>query len=84
MASPAEPASEPRQWHAVWSPFLTARAARGFADRLGTLTGLEFTVIEIAPRQHQVAFTYTNAGQRDTALGLIEARTGLNLEENER
>lgn len=77
-AEPA-PATVPREWHAIWAPFRTEIAARGFVSRLENVTGLDFRVAKLGKGAWQVAFAYRDETERDAGLEQIAAATGLDL-----
>lgn len=70
-------------WHVFWSPFRSALSARGFAARLGRVTGAEFKVIEQGLGQYAVAFPYADETERLARLAEIQAETGLAVLEEE-
>lgn len=72
-------AAAPREWHAIWAPFRTEIAARGFVSRLERVTGLDYRVAKLRTGAWQVAFAYRDATERDAGLQQISAATGLDL-----
>jgi hypothetical protein len=80
-ANEAQPVPEP-DWHAIWSPFRTEIAARGFVERLESVTGLDFRVAKLRSGAYQVAFAYSNPAEVDVRLAEIAAATGLDLSAN--
>ncbi len=72
------PSPQPR-WHVFWSPFRNELSARGFADRLEHLTGMDLQVTRVGPGRYQVAFRYLGDAERQSKLAEIAAMTGLRL-----
>lgn len=64
----------------VWSPFRSAWAAEGFAQRLTEATGVPVEVITAGPGNYQVMFRYRDDGERLAMVERIETVTGLELE----
>jgi hypothetical protein len=64
----------------VWSPFRSRWAAQGFARRLTLATEVPVEVVNEAPGNYQVVFSYRNDGERQAMVRRIEAVTGLELE----
>jgi hypothetical protein len=81
-ADEARPHPEP-DWHAIWSPFRTEIAARGFVNRLESVTGLDFRVAKLRSGAYQVAFAYSDPAEVDARLAEIAAATGLDLSANQ-
>ena len=81
-ADEAEQHLEP-DWHAIWSPFRTEIAARGFVNRLESVTGLDFRVAKLRSGAYQVAFAYRDPAEVDVRLAEIAAATGLDLSANQ-
>lgn len=67
------------EWHAIWSPFRTEIAARGFVSRLESVTGLDFRVAKLRSGAYQVAFAYGDPAELDAGLAQIATATGLDL-----
>ncbi len=67
------------EWHAIWTPFRTEIAARGFVSRLESVTGLDYRVQKLGKGAWQVAFAYDDATGLDAGLEQIAAATGLDL-----
>ena len=72
-----------RGWQPLWPPFHSELSAEGFASRLGRVTGLDYRVTETGPGRYQVAVAYLDEQERRAAVALIEAKTGLQLEERD-
>ena len=64
----------------VWSPFHSKWAAEGFAQRLSQATDVPVEVINEAPGNYQVVFSYRDDGERQALVEHIETITGLELE----
>lgn len=64
----------------VWSPFHSKWAAEGFAQRLSQATDVPVEVINEAPGNYQVIFSYRDDGERQAMVEQIETVTGLELE----
>lgn len=73
-----QPTPQP-QWHVFWSPFRSELSARGFADRVERLTGMDLEVTRVEPGRYQVAFLYLDDMERQSKLAEIAAMTGLRL-----
>ena len=73
-AGPNEP-----EWHAIWTPFRTEIAARGFVSRLENVTSLDYRVAKLGSGAYQAAFAYRDPAERDAGLAQIAAATGLDL-----
>lgn len=67
------------EWHAIWTPFRTEIAARGFVSRLESVTGLDYRVQKLGKGAWQVAFAYVDETDLDAGLEQIAAATGLDL-----
>ena len=67
------------EWHAIWTPFRTEIAARGFVSRLENVTSLDFRVAKLGSGAYQAAFAYRDPTERDARLAQIAAATGLDL-----
>ncbi len=88
-ADPGDPARDPepppgaayRSWYTFWGPFHSAVSARGFADRLTMLTGLDLRVTGDGPGRYRVAFAYSDEKGKQAAMAAIEAGSGLRLEQ---
>ena len=76
--SAATRSNEP-EWHAIWTPFRTEIAARGFVSRLENVTSLDFRVAKLGSGAYQAAFAYRDPAERDAGLAPIAAATGLDL-----
>lgn len=74
------PGSDPL-WHSFWNPFRSEIAANGFAARLTAVTGIDYRVVRLEPGAYQVAFAYTDDGERAAKIAQIETATGLDLPE---
>jgi len=74
----------PPAWHAIWAPFRTEIAARGFISRLESVTGLDYRVEKQGKGAWQVAFAYGDETERDAGLAQIAAATGLDLSADRR
>jgi len=64
----------------VWSPFHSQWAAQGFARRLILATGVPVEVVNEAPGNYQVVFSYRDDAERQAMVSRIETVTGLELE----
>ena len=64
----------------VWSPFHSQWAAEGFAQRLTLATDVPVEVVNEAPGNYQVVFSYRDDGERQALVERIETITGLELE----
>ncbi len=73
------PTAQPRR-HVFWSPFRSELSARGFADRVERLTGMDLQVTRVGPGRYQVAFRYLDDVERQSKLAEIAAITGLRLQ----
>lgn len=69
-------------WHSFWNPFRSEIAANGFAARLRAVTGIDYRVVRLEPGSYQVAFAYSDDGERRSKISQIENATGLNLPED--
>ena len=61
----------------------TEIAARGFVNRLESVTGLDFRVAKLRSGAYQVAFAYRDPAEVDVRLAEIAAATGLDLSANQ-
>lgn len=77
-ADPTDAAATDR--YLFWSPFRSEWAARGFARRLVTATGVPVEVIHAGPGIYRVGFPYRDETERLAQVGRIETVTGLELE----
>lgn len=66
-------------WQGFWNRFHSEISARGFAERLGRLTGHEYRVQESGPGVYEVVFPYRDPAERQARLERIEAATGFRL-----
>jgi hypothetical protein len=64
----------------VWSPFHSEWAAQGFARRLTLATDVPVEVVNEAPGNYQVVFSYRDENERQALVRRIEDVTGLELE----
>ena len=71
-------AAEP-EWHEFWTPFSSEIAARGFVNRLESVTGLDYRVNRVQSGRYQVEFAYGNPAELDHHLAQIAAATGLDV-----
>lgn len=78
---PIDRSSEP-EWQAIWNPFRSEIAARGFVRRLESVTGLDYRVVKVKHGVYQVAFSYSNDTERNTKLSQIAAATGLDVSDS--
>ena len=70
--------SEP-EWYEFWTPFSSDIAARGFVNRLESVTGLDYRVTRVATGRYQVEFAYRDPADLDASLSQIAAATGLDV-----
>lgn len=63
-----------------WSPFRSAWAAQGFAERLTSATQVPVEVFNTGPGKYRVAFSYQDETDRLARIERIETITGLKLE----
>ena len=63
-----------------WSPFRSAWAAQGFAERLTSATQVPVEVFNTGPGKYRVAFSYQGETDRLAQIERIETITGLKLE----
>ncbi len=63
--------------HLFWSPFRSEWSAQGFARRLSSATQVPVEVVNAAPGQYRVAFSYQDETERLARIEQIEAITGL-------
>ena len=75
----SEPDALALRWQPVWQPFLSELSAKGFAQRLARLTGLDYRVSEAGRGRYEVAVAYSTEDERDAHLARIESVTGLSL-----
>jgi hypothetical protein len=68
-------------WQSIWNPFRSQVAANGFAARLAAVTDIDYRVVRLKPGGYQVAFAYTDDGERAAKLAQIQSATGLDLPE---
>lgn len=78
IEAPVEGGSAP-EWHALWTPFRSELAARGFISRLENVTGFDYQVTRTDSGGYQVALPYVTVDDLDAKLSQIAAATGLDL-----
>lgn len=67
------------EWHEFWTPFSSEIAARGFVNRLESVTGLDYRVTRVRTGRYQVEFAYGDPAELDAHLLQIAAATGLDV-----
>lgn len=72
-------AADATQWYSFWSPFRSQIAANGFVRRLESVTGFDYRVVRVDSGKYEVAFAYSDDGEREQILSTIATATGLEL-----
>ena len=67
------------EWHPIWRPFHSEISARGFAERLENVTGLDYRVERLKRGSYQVSVAHNGEQDRLARLTRIETATGLKL-----